>query len=568
MHVAGCAPLDVGYSSILTREILQRIVSHLSVVTSEAQPQDGFEYVEADCETPGNTQPLYLVNAKHNINTKSQLTRTRCYGALNHVYGDFDMAPALLRPKDGIDPMVNAVSPYTNQRPILTQHKVDVAMSVAFQMFHQSTLEAKRDVVSYQCAVAGDPDDMYVAGIPRGTSAGYPYVMRGDSKKKTFFGDKDEYDFSSPASKLVEAEVARIISDAKLGVRNLHVFVDFLKDELRASAKVKSGATRLISGAPMAYVIAFRQYFLRFMASAMRVHCRAGPCVGVNPHGFGWKLIVDQIKSRGGKCVAGDYKAFDACGHPQLFLALIDQINLWYNDSDENQLIRRVLWYELFNSRHLAAFGKFAGSLIYQWNSSLPSGHPFTSFANSFCNVALLVLAFWDATGGYEEFWKHVSPFVYGDDNLLAVSDAALKSYNQNTLPSLIAPYGFTYTTEDKTTDAVPDYRSINDVSFLKRTFRYCPELEEWVGALDCKSLLKSVYYVRNHKHADEIELQAFNNFAAELSLHGDDDFDNIMHDLYGQLREYRARAKLPTPVLPFSYMACLARSHEVLIGM
>jgi hypothetical protein len=157
---------------------------------------------------------------------------------------------------------------------------------------------------------------------------------------------------------------------------------------------------------------------------------------------------------------------------------------------------------------------------------------------------------------------------VYGDDNLLAVSDAALKSYNQNTLPSLIAPYGFTYTTEDKTTDAVPDYRSINDVSFLKRTFRYCPELEEWVGALDCKSLLKSVYYVRNHKHADEIELQAFNNFAAELSLHGDDDFDNIMHDLYGQLREYRARAKLPTPVLPFSYMACLARSHEVLIGM
>jgi hypothetical protein len=562
IHVAGSTGKGIGFASVVDQDYLRACVAKISPVVGEVASQHGLSRRELEVDTPGVSQSLFVLDAKRNGSSKTGLFNTRLYNCLEPI----NMKPAMLRDKGNIKPMWIASSAYCKPRPNLPQNKIDAAMKVAFSRFDNLSVGRSREIFDFKGAVVGDPNDPCNRSIPRGTSSGYPSIFFPDlsNKKLAYFGSEAEFDFKSLACQNLMAEVCEIISDARVGLRREHVFVDFPKDELRSCEKADAGLTRLISGAPLAYIIAFRMYFLSFMTAVQHTNTASGVCIGINPHGPNWSEIAREVKRKGGRCVAGDYKAFDAHGHPQLFWALLDCINHWYNDGPENAHIRSVLWLELVNSKHLAGFGEFAGSLVYQWQTGLPSGHPLTSIANSFENLCLLVLCYHDTVGCMYQFWDHVSPYVYGDDNLLAIAACVLSLYNQSSIELAMAGYGFIYTSELKGSEVVPDHRPIEEVGFLKRGFSFCEDLQTWVAPLERKSVLKSLYWCHNSKLKDEIEIQTFDNFVCERSLHGFSGYDDEVSFVYSTLRAKRSLDKLSTPVQPWSFGQALLRSRTL----
>lgn len=310
----------------------------------------------------------------------------------------------------------------------------------------------------------------------------------------------------------------------KKNIREWHVFTDFLKDELRTIPKVLAGKTRLISGAPLAYVIAFRMLFGSFTSAVAHTRIMNGTAIGMNPYSE-WNLMVRNLKSVGNKFMAGDYAAFDAREQPVIHEALLDEINAWYDD--EWTVARRVLWMEVYNSVHLTSLSGPRDVLV-RWNKSLPSGHPATSIINSFYNLVLFVLVWTDLCGlvAAHHFWTYVHVVVLGDDNLLAISDLYIDKFNQHTIPPVMAEYGMTYTDEAKDGRELKEWRPLTECSFLKRVSREDDFRGTWVGALDLETVLYIPYWCTNKKFEWATVTAGVELVFQELALHSESVFN------------------------------------------
>lgn len=264
---------------------------------------------------------------------------------------------------------------------------------------------------------------------------------------------------------------------------------------------------------------------MSFTASVQRTRIRNGIAVGINPY-TEWDYLYRKMTSKGPHCVAGDFKQFDSSEQPDIHWAILDEINAWYNDGPVNGLIRQVLWMEVVHSRHLGGVdGK--GKTIYQWNKSLPSGHPATSIINSFYNLTLFCLVWIDIFGIGEaaNFWVYVYICVYGDDNVLNIHPDYIDRFNQKTIASQMALRGMTYTTEDKTSE-VADSRTIYDISFLKRMFRHDEFGGKVVGPQELDSILHIPYWSKNKNDMEKVTLANVEFTYQELSLHGQEKWD------------------------------------------
>lgn len=536
IHVAGEPTLGVGLCAIITQEKLDNLFKNFSVV-SDAFYESQADMKLADVVLPGTFISLNYVEKPHNLNPSSALIRTRLFGK----WGRCAKVPAPLKPflntfGKKINPMLNAITPYSTSVKLLDDIKVSRAAYHAFSRFRKLTTEAQRFIFSFEQAVAGICGTS-INGIPRNTSPGYPYVLSGHTNKKKFFGKGDEYTFTSPECASLMTEVERILKDASRGVRNTHIFIDFLKDELRSLEKAEIGATRLISSAPLAYVIAFRMMFLSFTSAVQDTRIRNGVAVGINAY-TEWDYLANEMSSKGPDCVAGDFKGFDSSEQPDVHWAILDQINSWYDDGPDNAMIRKVLWMEVVHSRHL---GGLHGKLdtVYQWNKSLPSGHPATSIINSFYNLTVFNMAWVDimGVGQADKFWDMVYICVYGDDNILNISSQVSGSFNQNTISVVMSNYGMTYTSENKV-ELVGDTRTLQEISFLKRGFRFDSYLHKYVGPQDLDSILYVPYWCKNKSMLDEVTLHNVEFTYLEMSLHPPDVWDNLAHQIRDSVKD------------------------------
>lgn len=175
---------------------------------------------------------------------------------------------------------------------------------------------------------------------------------------------------------------------------------------------------------------------------------------------------------------------------------------------------------EVVHSRHFGGLSGTADS-FYQWNKSLPSGHPATSVINSLYNLTIFNMVWTDIMGVAmaSRFWEFVSICVYGDDNILNIDPRVIDRFNQSTISAAMAKRGMTYTSETKTA-LVADTRPLSEVTFLKRGFRYDNTLRRYVGQQELDSILFVPYWCKNKALMNQI-IEANLEFTyMELSLH------------------------------------------------
>jgi hypothetical protein len=544
-HVAAEIGLKTGYAVVVTQEMAERARTMLSQVTDcfvEDMERKGITLQASRVlpfKTWGSFLPIWRVDPV-SISPKSAYYKTFLYGRM----GDYDDTPAPLAPvwRDGekVYPMDNAVLPYCSPLKHYNQPWLEQAMHVAMTPLTKLTHNADRSVYSFDESVLGITTRKF-RSIPRRTSPGYPYVYNCKDGKRSFFGTDEDFDLTRPEAIKLRERCSLIVDEAKKGNRLAHVFMDFLKDELRSPQKVEAVATRLISSAPLDYVIVFRQYFGAFSSEVMHFNLKTGMAPGINVYSdFG--ALADKLQSKGYKCFDGDFKAFDSSEQPVIHELILDYINSWYDDGEEAARVRKVLWLELVHSRHIGGRG-FDQSHIYQWNKSLPSGHPFTTIVNSMYSLFLLVAAYISLTGDKVGFWEFVDAVVYGDDNVVNVADSVSSVYNQRTVSeALEKEFGVVYTSGDKSGKLI-ETKKLEELTFLKRSMRF--ENGYWKCPLELKSFLFTHYWNCNKFLEEKILRDVLENALCELSLHEQEDWDRYAPMLVECLRLVKEVPKL-----------------------
>jgi hypothetical protein len=193
------------------------------------------------------------------------------------------------------------------------------------------------------------------------------------------------------------------------------------------------------------------------------------------------------LKEWSDKFVAGDYKAYDKKMTPDLILAagkILKAVCVRAGYSEEQLQVVETLMYDI-------AFPvmNFDGDLVMTCGAE-PSGHPLTVIVNSIVGSLLMRMAYINLQTK-RSFKEDVHLLVYGDDNLCATKEEA---FNHTYISEFLATQGMIYTMADKSSESRP-FVTFDECSFLKRTFRFHPELNSFVGPLDNSSLDKMLMY-------------------------------------------------------------------------
>jgi hypothetical protein len=420
-----------------------------------------------------------------------------------------------------IDPFKVGLAKYCKPHVLIDPELMAIIGGHVLQDLQRASLiDVDKNILSFEEAVKGMENEPDFGSLPRGTSPGYPHnVDPNKSPGKTkWFGKDQLFDLSGDACHKLKKDVEEIISSARWEIRQPFFYCDYLKDERRTHKKHAEGNTRIFSACPLEYSIAVRMYFGAFSLWMIKNKIANGSAIGVNPYSFDWQRLATDLKEHGPKVGAGDYKGFDGSEQPEIHWAILDIINKWYDDGQESARIRSMLWLELVNSRHIR------GNLVYEWVSSLPSGHPLTTLVNILYGFFAFRYCWYRAYDNdvmsLFQFPKNVKLVELGDDNIFNFSDACSEVFNQETIGRFMAEIGLTYTDEDKQTGSIVKWRTLEECTFLKRGFRVEKVLDRYVGPLSLDSLLESPYWTTKNAMKDSITKTTTETCLLELALH------------------------------------------------
>jgi hypothetical protein len=469
-----------------------------------------------------------------------------------HGYVEPSTKPCYLRPIQvngkEVDPMMNGLKKCAKPSSALNENFLKAAVNDVRRNFPRDK-ERQRVLTNYE-AMAGVEGDAFATPLKLSTSAGYPWKKQSKKPGKTEWCGKD-------GNYVMHPDLEKALSDREEKARNNAryptIWVDTLKDERRPIAKVDQGKTRVFSAGPVDYIVASRKYFLGFAAHVAANRNRNEISVGTNVYSTDWDVIATIMQEKGKNVIAGDFSNFDGTLNVEILHAICDIINDWYDDGEENQRIRRILWRETVNSIHVCK------DSIYMWTHSQPSGNALTAILNSMYNaiacryVWMVVTQKETSLHSMKAFRENVNMVSYGDDNLLNVSDEVIDIFNQLTMAEAFATFGMTYTDEAKSGSMVK-CRTLDQVGYLKRNFVFDEAMHSWKAPLDLDTVLEIPNWVRRSPDIEEATVSNIEDATAELSLHGEEIFDKWSKVLTRVAREHGLEPKILTY---YEYVNC-----------
>lgn len=431
--------------------------------------------------------------------------------------------PAFLKPTTiggvVVDPMIKGIKKVMGGQVYIDKNLLNAAANDVFNGLGGPDGGIGK-IHSYKESIVGVEGDPYKRPVNRTTSPGYPWNLDNTSKGKTaWLGDEEEYIIDN---KELLASVVKLIEDARDGVRGDALSIATLKDEKRPIAKVMEGKTRVFEACPQQLVLAMRQYFMDFSAHIMRKRIDNGICVGINPYSLEWTKLANHLLAKGDAMIAGDFSNFDGSLTMQVLVKIVEKINEWYNDGEENALIRAALWEHICNADVLVR-----GEVIRQTHSQ-PSGNSLTVIINSLFNAIIMRVAYLrlkqkNGMAPICDYRKYVAEAIYGDDDVKSVALPIRSWFNQLTLTDALAEIGLTYTDEAKTGKILP-FKSLKDTRFLKRGWEL--QLDgTYMAPMEISNVLEISNWVRG-KAVRSATIENCGCSLMELALHPQDVYE------------------------------------------
>jgi hypothetical protein len=287
------------------------------------------------------------------------------------------------------------------------------------------------------------------------------------------------------------------------------LWAESLKDELRANEKLAPRSFR-VSRVHLQYLA--KKTFGDLVGKIMKQRDFNEIMIGVNPFNE-WDSIYDKLKDY--PVWAGDIGKYD-----KKMLAQVQQA------------ISEVIVSKCRGNKDLAEIVMFghAYSLVainddvYLTTHSMPSGSYLTAMLNS------LVNRFYKAMWYYRNvphakpgnFKRDVIDLVYGDDTVNALkNDKYVDNLNAITMKEFFESIGMDFTTSTKGVISKP-FEELEDITFLKRSFRFHNKLNKIVCPLDLRTLYSGLSWYDGNKDQNVVLRDKICSFQREIYLHQD----------------------------------------------
>jgi hypothetical protein len=532
LHVAGNKVR--GYAGALLLEDVKICLDKLVSLTGK--PVIEMEVsTEAQCWVPfGTGQFELLAKLEHPVRagTKTSIVPSKLHGLIIPP----EKKPAKLR-----DPIIDgkpfslfgkSIQKYCTPDLYISSEDIGHVEDAVYDFYMKNRLHViEHRVLTIEEAILGLENEPDFKSLNRSSSMGFPLSemsFPGCRGKQAVFGKEQEYNLDNPNFRtLVKAKCEEMIECASRGIRLDVYFKDSLKDELLPIEKVDDNKVRLFMAVMLAYCIVFRMYFGTLSLEITKNKIYNSSAVGMNPYSLDWHLMCKRFLKFGTPVTkmtgAGDYSGYDGSEKPKIHWGIFRVLMRILKGKSRDELIRYVLWYEVVNSRHIFQ------DMMYDWPSSLPSGHPWTIFINNFYNLFAFRLCWLDLHDGEPSclifFDDHVVLVVQGDDNVFTVSFEYRELFTELYLSKAMLKYGLTYTSETKGT-VNNELRPYTAIKFLKRSSRFCEIKRRWVAPLDLHTILEIPMWTKRKDFDDSIVLSNVDAALRELTLHGEDKFN------------------------------------------
>lgn len=337
-----------------------------------------------------------------------------------------------------------------------------------------------------------------------------------------------------------------------------------VKDEITKLFKddgSKNDKVRIFTCAPIVLQLLLRMYFLPVAALLSTFPLVSECAVGINASGPDFdELIRHLAPTTDTKMIAGDFSKFDigisadAMGAAfQVMSSLADRC-LEYSKEDLRMM-------DMLANEVMNPVVAYHGALL-QLSGSNPSGQNMTVYVNSLVNSLYHRCVYRRLCGPSNQKFRDVYRLTtYGDDSLGAPIPAVADKMTFNNIKATFADVDIKYTPADKSEDA-PDFVTLDMVDFLKRRPIFNPELDLWMGALDIKSIVKSLHCSANTTlPPDAAAIVNLDNSLREMFNHGRDAYEDWRVKVGLIADDHNLRHDLS--LLGYDFDAYLARYRE-----
>nr|WMM35423.1 polyprotein [Mirobolan latent ringspot virus] len=469
--------------------------------------------------------------------SKTQLARVPDQLALPLPAGVDVKIPAILSKNDprlqtvvnpafkDYDPLKNGMDKFANPALLLDETILqEVCEDIVETWFDCLPGEDEKELlekVSLDVALNGLPDEEYYDPMRLDTSEGYPYVLErkpGDKGKFRYVDVSEEGHKSLIEGTSVYNDYQSLSTSIVSSVPVLNC-IETPKDEPLAATKVlDEPKTRLFDILPFVHNILLREYFLSFCVFLQNNRSRLPCAVGVNPYSMEWTYLLDDLAQVSDKALNCDYSKFDGLITNQIYVHMVSIINRLFKKNDRDSQARINL-FKMFVGRRSIAFDQ-----VYMVQGGMPSGCALTVIINSIFNEMLIRYVYKKVTPHPMRcyFSRFVRLKVYGDDNLIAISDEVTEFFDGPVIQAELAAVSIKITDGSDKSAPTLERKPLESLDFLKRGFRKLGN-GCFAAPLDKKSLYTRLYYCNAGEGGmfqNDILHDNVKSFLEELTLH------------------------------------------------
>lgn len=563
IHCAGVR--DIGYACVINKTVLMdqlQILKDRCILTNIVS-EGSFRFNTTSEIVPlGPKCPLLYedipsvnvygkISDHLHITPKSTLTKSIFFNKTDYLLGipsSYDGKPKYMAPKmrsfrnDGVfcSPENNFIKKVgVLKAPLNNRIMENVVLSFTSDLILRLREEniTSANPVPLDVAQNGFPLNFYYRAMRNNTSGGFLFTgTKSKYQIKTPLDFKD--DAVTPKAE-VKIQVQEIIN-SYLNNETSHSLVGAqLKDEPRSRAKVLSGNTRVFAMSSYDMTLVNRMYLMPFYSLMCQHRNVFFTKVGINMHSSEVDIMYNTLNKFSPYIMEGDYGGYDTSMPVGIGIMANSVVynslkKLGYNDHSL-RIVQGLLTDNLYPTVVM-------DGTVFTPPGFQPSGKYATAEDNSLRGIILLYYAFaimctplgcdnaMNQTQKFKirDFTKLLLPITYGDDMLCGVKEELSSYFNNITYAKFVEEiYYMSFTTSDKKEQS-SRFIDISQISFLKRSFKYHPELKRMVAPLDKDSLMKSLcYYLPSKEITPEDQLiQTCNSIMRELLFHCDDEVE------------------------------------------
>lgn len=525
IHVAGSDFNYSGYACTLTREQimqalieLRKIPGSIHLANSVATPNMGelkytstLPHVKSPLwYQPKEAQYSYHGNTGKHVRPKHQVRKTPISKTVAEVFEieDTTRPPEITPNWKGIQKTLSAAAiPGLPHEHHLIIKAAEDYVAKGKEIFKKDIFCHTRPLTEKE-TINGIPGVKFIDSLNVSTSA-HPW---SGTKLDHMEGEPGNRHFNAEITEKWHAAKEMLKEGSRLGLTS--------KTCLKSEAYWKDKC-RYFFVSHLILTMLVREYFLPLIR-VMQLNPFVFECaVGLNAHGPDWDALHEHVFKYGReRLIGGDYREYDtripAQGLQYAFWCLIEFAKCC-DYSEEDIRVMEAMCVDL-----IYPIIDVNGDLVSLSEGTHVSGNSLTVILNGIVG-SLNMRCFFFSQYPDSNFRECVSLITYGDDNAGSVKDGYEK-FNIENFANYLSGIGQIYTMPDKEQELQP-YLDPEDFEFLKRNSVYHPELGVKIGALQPKSMLKSLlshnYDKNNPLSPMETTTQAMESFVIECFNHG-----------------------------------------------